>query len=104
MAILCLHIVKKNILNQMKELLAATHKLANGELNFKVNVYTKHEIGQTFEALNNAVESLKNTVGVVKQESSTITKGTSGIERAFANVSNEFARVSASTQEISQIL
>lgn len=100
-AILFLYIIRKSILNQMKELLVATNKLANGELNFQVNVYTKDEIGQTFEALNNSVESLKNTVSVVKEESATITKGTNEIERAFANVSNKISQVSASTQEIS---
>lgn len=100
-AILFLYIIRKSILNQMKELLNATNKLANGELNFQVKVYTKDEIGQTFEALNNSIESLRNTVSLVKEESIIIANGTNEIERAFANVSNEVSQVSASTEEIS---
>ena len=86
--------VKKSIIVQMKELLNATNKLANGELNFQVEVYTKDEIGQTFKALNNSIESLKNTVSVVKEESVIIAKGTNEIERAFSIVSNQVSQVS----------
>lgn len=100
-AILFMYITRKSILNQMKELLAATNKLANGELNFQVDIYTKDEIGQTFQALNNSIESLKNTVSVVKEESETITKGTNKIEYAFTKVSNKISQTSASTQAIS---
>lgn len=99
-SILSLYIIRKGILNQMKELANATNKLANGELNFEVNAYSKDEIGQTFEALNNSIESLRSTVSVVKGESTTIAKGTNEIERAFANVSNKVSQASASTQEI----
>lgn len=100
-AILFMYIIRKSILNQMKELLRATNKLANGELNFQVNVYTKDEIGQTFKALNNSIESLKDAVNLVKEESATIGKGANKIEQAFANVSKEVSQVSESTQEIS---
>lgn len=100
-SILFLYIIRKSILNQMKELAYATNKLANGELNFEMNVYSKDEIGQTFEALNNSIKSLKNTVVVVQGESENISKGTNEIERACANVSDKVSQVSASTQEIS---
>lgn len=100
-ALLFLYIIRKSILNQMKELLVATNKLANGELNFKVNVYTKDEIGQTFEALNNSIESLENIVSLVKEESVTIAKGTNEIELIFTNMSNEVSQVSVSTRKIS---
>lgn len=101
LAILFMFIIRKSILNQMKELLAATNKLAAGELNFQVKVYTKDEIGQTFDALNNSINSLENTVSMVKQESVIISEGTNAIEQAFANVSSEISQVSSSTQEIS---
>ncbi|MDP4145680.1 MAG: methyl-accepting chemotaxis protein [Bacillota bacterium] len=100
-AILFLYIIRKSILNQMKELLIATNRLANGELNFNVNVYTKDEIGQTFEALNNSIKALKNTVSIVKVESLHISEDINKIEQAFTNVSDEVSQVSASTQEIS---
>lgn len=100
-SILFLYIIRKSILSQMKELAYATNKLANGELNFEMNVYSEDEIGQTFEALNNSIKSLKNTLGVVQGESENISKGTNEIERACANVSDKVSQVSASTQEIS---
>lgn len=100
LALVSLSIIRKSILKQMKELLGATSKLANGELNFQVTVYTKDEIGQTFEALNNSLSTLKNTISMVKEESTTITKGTEQIEQAFDSVSNEVLQVSSSTEEI----
>lgn len=100
LALVSLRIIRKSILKQMKELLGATSKLANGELNFQVAVYTKDEIGQTFEALNNSLSTLKNTINMVKEESTTITKGTEQIEQAFDSVSNEVLQVSSSTEEI----
>lgn len=100
LALVSLRIIRKSILKQMKELLGATSKLADGELNFQVAVYTKDEIGQTFEALNNSLSTLKNTINMVKEESTTITKGTEQIEQAFDSVSNEVLQVSSSTEEI----
>lgn len=94
-------IIRKSILGQMKELSAATKKLANGELDFQVNVYTKDEIGETFDALNNSIKSLNNTISVVKEESVTISEGANKIEKSFAKVSNEVSSVLASVQEIS---
>lgn len=98
---LSFYIVRRSILNQMKQLLGAANKLANGELNFKVDVYTEDEIGQTFDALNNSIESLKNTVDIVKKESSIIVNGTNKIEQAFNNVTSEISQVSGATQNIS---
>ena len=100
LAILFMYIIRKSILNQMKELSDATNKLANGELNFQVPVYTKDEIGQTFDASNSSIYSLGNTVSLVKEESLIISKGTNAIELAFTNVSNEVSQVSVSTEEI----
>lgn len=83
LSILFMFIIRKSILNQMKELLAATKKLAAGELNFQIKVYSKDEIGQTFDALNNSINSLENTVSMVKQESIIISEGTNAIEQVF---------------------
>jgi methyl-accepting chemotaxis protein len=99
--VLSAHIIRTSILNQMKELLEAANKLANGELNFKVDVCSEDEIGQTFMALNNSIESLKNAVNVVKDESSVIVKGTDKIEQAFDSVASEISQVSGATENIS---
>lgn len=99
--VLSAHIIRASILNQMKELLEAANKLANGELNFKVDVCSEDEIGQTFMALNNSIESLKNAVNIVKDESSVIVKGTDKIEQAFDSVASEISQVSGATENIS---
>lgn len=99
--VLSAHIIRASILNQMKELLEAANKLANGELNFKVDICSEDEIGQTFMALNNSIESLRNAVNVVKDESSVIVKGTDKIEQAFDSVASEISQVSGATENIS---
>lgn len=93
--------IKTSISVQMKELLGATRKLSQGELNFQVQVYAKDEIGQTFEALNSSVNVLKDTITSVKNESQIIMIGAQKNEEKFKNLTQEIEQISAATEEIS---
>lgn len=100
-ALLSLYIIKRSIIGQMKELSAATRKLAEGDLDFQVSVNAKDEIGETYEALNSSIKSLNSTIGVVKKESASISEGTDIIEQSFSRVSEKVSNVLSSVQEIS---
>ncbi len=99
--ILFTHLIRKSIINQISEVATAAGKLANGDLSFKMNVVSKDEIGQTVNALNNAIENLNNSMSLVKKESNSILQSSECTNNMFNEVSGKIQQISAATEEIS---
>lgn len=101
LGILFTYFIRKSILNQIKEVYKGAEKLAQGNLNFKMNVVSNDEIGKTVTALNSAVEKLNDGMKLVKSESESIIKSVKSSDEMFSTVSGEVEQVSASTEQIS---
>lgn len=99
--ILFAYLIRKSILTQIKEVMNGASKLAEGDLNFKMNVVSKDEIGQTITALNSAIEKLNESMLAVKNEGNRIRESSELVNTMFEEVSAEIQQISASTEEIS---
>lgn len=99
--ILFTYLIRKSIVDQIKEVANGASKLAEGNLNFKMNVVSKDEIGQTVTALNDAIEKLNQSMNRIKSESDGILESSKLTSKMFAEVSAEIEQISASTEEIS---
>ncbi|WP_027623112.1 methyl-accepting chemotaxis protein [Clostridium lundense] len=94
-------LIKRSITEQMEELSKAAGKMAEGDFNFNLEVYTKDEIGETIEALNNAVITIRNLVTQVKNESDNLIDSVNKSGDMFSIVNSQVEQVSAATEEIS---
>lgn len=99
--ILFTYFIRRSIVNQIKEVAKGAGKLAQGNLNFKMNIVSNDEIGKTVEALNMAIQRLNDSMKLVKDESEGIIKSVKASDEMFNIVSGEIEQVSASTEEIS---
>lgn len=99
--ILSTYIIKKSIVSQVKEVMNGAEKLAEGNLDFTMNVASQDEIGQTVTALNSSVEKLNDSMLLIKEESNAITQSSEFARKIFAEVSQEVEQISAATEEIS---
>ena len=101
LGILATYLIRKSIINQVKELAVGAKMLSEGNLNFSMDVDSNDEIGQTIVALNTSIENLKHNITSVKEESSSILQGSEKTNRMFSEVSDKIQQVSAATEEIS---
>lgn len=99
--ILFTYLIRKSIVNQVKEVMSGASKLAEGNLDFQMNVIAKDEIGQTITALNSATEKLNQHMLLIKSESNSILQSSGLANKMFLKVSAEIEQISASTEEIS---
>ncbi|MTK11980.1 MAG: methyl-accepting chemotaxis protein [Clostridiaceae bacterium] len=99
--ILFTYLIRKSIVNQVKEVMSGASKLAEGNLDFQMNVIAKDEIGQTITALNSATEKLNQHMLLIKSESNSILQSSELASKMFLKVSTEIEQISASTEEIS---
>ncbi|NEU06351.1 methyl-accepting chemotaxis protein [Clostridium senegalense] len=95
------YLILKSIKDQMKEVVEATEKLAEGDLSIKIKSYSDDEIGQTINAINNAVNKLKNSMISVRSESESIEENVRITGDMFSDVYAQVQQVSAATEEIS---
>jgi methyl-accepting chemotaxis protein len=93
--------ILRNITDQMKGLVSAANKLADGDLTSSLKPKSKDEIGQTVIAINNAVQSLRATINTVTIESNEIILSSSKSRDMFKMVNSEVQQISAATQQIS---
>ena len=93
--------ILRNITDQMKGLVSAANKLADGDLTSSLKPKSKDEIGQTVIAINNAVQSLRATINTVTIESNEIILSSSKSRDMFKAVNSEVQQISAATQQIS---
>ncbi len=99
--ILFSYLIRKSIIDQIKEVLIGASKLAEGNLNFKMNVTSNDEIGNTITALNNAIEKLNKNMNLIKDESDEILKSSKIADKMFSEVSLQVEQISAATEQIS---
>ncbi|MBI6872334.1 methyl-accepting chemotaxis protein [Clostridium aciditolerans] len=99
--ILFTYLIRKSIVNQVKEVMSGASKLAEGNLDFQMNVIAKDEIGQTITALNSATEKLNQHMILIKSESNAILQSSDLASKMFSKVSDEIEQISAATEEIS---
>lgn len=99
--ILFSYLIRKSILSQIREVLVGASKLAEGNLNFKMEVTSDDEIGNTIRELNNAIEKLNKNMNFIKKESGEILKSSDLANKMFSEVSLQVEQISAATEEIS---
>lgn len=99
--ILFTYLIRKSIVNQVKEVMSGASKLAEGNLAFKMNAVSQDEIGQTVTALNSSVEKLNDSMLLIKNESNAIIQSSELAGKMFSEVSAQIEQISAATEEIS---
>jgi methyl-accepting chemotaxis protein len=101
LSILTIFVIRKSVVNQIKEVADGALKLAEGDFNLNMKVVSKDEIGQTITGLNNAIEKLNGSMLSIKAESNSILKSSELTNKMFTEVSAEIEQISSATQEIS---
>ncbi|MCT8975628.1 methyl-accepting chemotaxis protein [Clostridium sp. CX1] len=99
--VLSTYVIRKSIISQLQEVVKGALELAKGNLNFKMKVVSKDEIGQIIASLNNAVEKLNESMSEIKNKSVTILESSESANQMFAEIGAEVEQISASTEEIS---
>jgi len=101
LSILTIFVIRRSVVNQIKEVADGALKLAEGDFNLNMKVVSKDEIGQTITGLNNAIEKLNGSMLSIKAESNSILESSELTNKMFTEVSAEIEQISAATQEIS---
>ncbi len=65
-------VVERYIANPIKELILATRKVSGGDLNYRVNIKNKDELGTLAEFFNKMTEDLKKSREILKEYSKTL--------------------------------
>ncbi|WP_243156246.1 methyl-accepting chemotaxis protein [Clostridium sp. C2-6-12] len=99
--ILFMYLIRKSIVNQVKEVMNGAAKLADGNLDLQMEVAAKDEIGNTIIALNGAVEKLNESMLFIKDKSKGILESSELTNKMFSEVSLQVDQISAATEEIS---
>ena len=98
---ICIIIIRKSIINQVKEVLKGASKLSSGDFNIKMNIEAEDELGETVKALNSAVEKLNESMLLIKGESDGILNSSKLTNEMIAAISSQVEQISAATEEIS---
>lgn len=101
LAIVCTYIIRKSIVNQVKEVMNGAVKLADGNFDLQMNAVSNDEIGNTINALSSAVGKLNDSMVLIRDEADGILKGSERTKEMFSVVSSQIEQISASTEEIS---
>jgi methyl-accepting chemotaxis protein len=101
LSILTIFVIRRSVVNQIKEVADGALKLAEGDFNLNMKVVSKDEIGQTITGLNTAIEKLNGSMLSIKAESNSILESSELTNKMFTEVSAEIEQISAATQEIS---
>ncbi|PJI10515.1 MULTISPECIES: methyl-accepting chemotaxis protein [Clostridium] len=101
LGIVLTYLIRKSIVNQVKEVMEGASKLSKGDLNFEMKVAAQDEIGKTITGLNSAVEKLNESMHSIKDESESILKSSELTNEMFSEVSGQIQQISAATEEIS---
>jgi methyl-accepting chemotaxis protein len=99
--ILATIMIRRSIVMQVKEVMEASKKLAEGNLDLHMEAAAKDEIGNTIEALSNAVDKLNSSMVLIKSESDSILHSSEVSNNLFIEVSSQIQQISAATEEIS---
>lgn len=94
-------LIRKSILNQIKEVTFGATKIAEGDLSSTLEVVVNDEIGQAVTALNHSLSKLNESISSVKSESINILQSSESTNESFEEVNSKIQQVSAVTEEIS---
>ena len=101
LAIICTYLIRKSIVNQVKEVMNGAAKLAEGNFNLQMNAVSNDEIGNTINALSSAVGKLNDSMVLIRDEADGILKGSKRTNDMVSVVSSQVEQISAATEEIS---
>lgn len=101
LGILFMYLIRKSVINQVKEVMQGAGKLADGNFDIQMKVVAKDEIGNTVTALNGAVEKLNESMLFIKDKSKSILESSELTNKMFSEVSLKVDEISAATEEIS---
>jgi len=102
LAIVLSEIIKRLITSQVKLIANASSKLATGDLNFELKLFTKDEIGKTIDSLNKAIKKLNFNLLDIKKESDKVFQGSEATNAAFVDMNGNIQQIYAATEEISE--
>jgi Methyl-accepting chemotaxis protein len=100
-AIICTYLIRKSIVNQVKEVMNGAAKLAEGNFNLQMNAVSNDEIGKTINALSSAVGKLNDSMVLIRDEADGILNGSERTKEMFSVMRSQIEQISASTEEIS---
>jgi methyl-accepting chemotaxis protein len=93
-------VLRKVVVNPVKQIEDATKKLSEGDLSFQMDVLSKDEIGQMAQDLRDAVRSTGNIIMRIKELSQRVSNVAEGIEKESKKV---FDGTQLETESISNI-
>ncbi|HEX9021355.1 MAG TPA: methyl-accepting chemotaxis protein, partial [Nitrospirota bacterium] len=94
-------IIIRSITKPIKEAVAVTNKLSQGDLQVSIEVGSRDEMGQLLKAMRNMVEKLKTIVADVKSASNNVASGSQQLSAGAEQMSQGAAEQAASTEEAS---
>ncbi|MBM7559415.1 methyl-accepting chemotaxis protein [Marinitoga litoralis] len=102
---------KKSIINPIRLISSEMEKVGKGELNVRVEVNSKNELGELANIINKTIESLALLVNKVKESSETLIKTSSEVSEAIEknaalnnNIYSEIEDINAKIQDASSSL
>ncbi|MBK1813375.1 methyl-accepting chemotaxis protein [Clostridium sp. YIM B02505] len=101
LGILLTYVIRRSVVNQVKQVMDGSTKLAEGNFNLHMEAAAKDEIGNTVTALNEAVDKLNISMLSIKDESENILQSSEITNTLFTEVSSQIEQISAATEEIS---
>ncbi|MFL0249783.1 methyl-accepting chemotaxis protein [Clostridium neuense] len=92
--------ISKGITAPLTDLVKASKRIANGELNNEITVYTSDEIGLLASSFKNMAKSLKSTIYTIKNETTTVSSMSSELSSNSDNMKNASNEVAMSIQDV----
>ncbi|MBI5025315.1 MAG: phosphate/phosphite/phosphonate ABC transporter substrate-binding protein [Nitrospirae bacterium] len=107
-------VLRRVVINPVKQIEGATKQLSEGDLSFQINVHSKDEIGRLGQDLKTAVRGIGNIIMRIKEVSQRVIGVTEGIEKeskkvldgtqleaeSIGNISTSIEEMNASMAEI----
>ncbi len=100
LSVLFLYIISKSISNPIKKITEFSRKLAEGELNNRLEITTKDEVGVVSHALNTALEQIERLIIEIQNSVSGINIGINQIADGNNNLSEQVSSQAAALEEI----
>lgn len=94
-------LISKSISNGLNKSVALANALANGELDYEININQKDEIGNLAKALTNMSEKLKEVIESIKLGSANITGASQQLSTTSQQISQGASNQASSTEEVS---
>ncbi|OBR96427.1 methyl-accepting chemotaxis protein McpA [Clostridium ragsdalei P11] len=101
-AVIILIKISKGITSPLEELVTAAKKIENGDLDSKITVNSKGEIGVLARSFKNMSESLKNTIGSIRENSINIRSMSDDLNTSAEHMTGAANEVANAIQEVAK--